>query len=880
MHNNTLTMKIRRKIRSRNYNSNNLQKLELGGNSCPAGYTRNEYDECVPIGSTPFDSEIQGNPNYDNAVPSDYTPEIPQVNSSKKMNQPTGNPINIAKIEEDANMMELESEGNEAINFANQIDKQTQMDDKIESEETNRFFRSAQPTVPRENTFGNPIENPEGVSYFNSYAGVDLPTAANIFGQSLGPEGDTGTAIASGAKLLLGLGRNITSGLGTAKRNAEALKDFNKNRRLSMLGESQVLAEDGGVIKSDLENLFGDIEIPMDMESEVDVEVLTGSKVKGTNNGDENVEVEEGEHIQAPGGTPKRVEGKKHSEGGEKMNLENNTEVLSDNLKLNKAQVEAISEDYGFKISTKDTYAKALDKYNKNIGLTDLIEEEESIIKEIKAQKEKAAENSTDEPTLNINLEFLSSKLNDINTQKKELESQSSAVFQQLFQMQEDSKPKEDKEPIQTEFNIGGKVYTSDQIVQIGKEYGLEGERALEIIRKMETGGTTGPGKGTFVRKKIAEAKVASGEWEKIGENQYVQKGSSEGNKVVYTAANDEKVLKSYKQVWDEGLVNKELYPTYDKFVEAAEAYWEENQRPGDLGTSESFPDRFYYSEDLNKVDTETKGLVGTEPSVDVDLNTFGRKYTPSEDGSGTQKSGREDNNTGTEEGNGKEKSKNKGPKFNALLLPENMTLPPTGIQMPLRSNRRYSRLNRTALSAEERLAELNRGVAAAEELIQKLPSGQKEAAITQLHANRQIQADKINSEKEQREDSINLNIDMFNARQQDRQEDADVMDALDYERRAFGALANTESDYRRFFNTVQDRNIRNFNTINSLNLLNQSSENFQFGNNGVEFTGGANLTTEDLVNRARYQRAVAMSNSNSTPKKRNGGRIKRKIKY
>ena len=164
---------------------------------------------------------------------------------------------------------------------------------------------------------------------------------------------------------------------------------------------------------------------------------------------------------------------------------------------------------------------------------------------------------------------------------------------------------------------------------------------------------------------------------------------------------------------------------------------------------------------------------------------------------------------------------------------------------------------------------------------IQNLPSGQKEASIMQLQANKQAQMDKIVASTGQEENATNLGIDKFNVRQGDRQEDADAIDALDFERRAFGALANTEDDFRRFFNTVQERNIQNFNTINSINLLNQSSENYAYGNEGVEFTGGDDsLNAKNAVNKSRYSRAVGISNSTKKTTARRGGRVVRKKKH
>ena len=111
------------------------------------------------------------------------------------------------------------------------------------------------------------------------------------------------------------------------------------------------------------------------------------------------------------------------------------------------------------------------------------------IKEEIKKQKERMAEEGADEATSNINLEFLSSKLKDIGDEKIGLEDLSKTTFNELFKLQEDSKPSSEKDMDQKEFNIGGKVYTQDQIIGIANKFGVDKDRALGIVKKMEGGG-------------------------------------------------------------------------------------------------------------------------------------------------------------------------------------------------------------------------------------------------------------------------------------------------------------------------------------------------------------------------------------------------------
>jgi hypothetical protein len=86
------------------------------------------------------------------------------------------------------------------------------------------------------------------IQFFNPYGGVDLNSAASIFGQSL-QSGDTLSGVASGLKLATGLGRNFMGGFAAGKAREEAIADYEKNRRNAMTGAKNptAMGQDGGV---------------------------------------------------------------------------------------------------------------------------------------------------------------------------------------------------------------------------------------------------------------------------------------------------------------------------------------------------------------------------------------------------------------------------------------------------------------------------------------------------------------------------------------------------------------------------------------------------------------------------------------------------------
>lgn len=874
-------MKIRRKFRTRKYATG-------GTTGCPPGMQPDEMGNCKPI---PVDASLEGLP-MDGSIPG-MTPGTFGTDDGLGPNEIMLSDEELG-IEPRGKVESVIDPGLKSAGVNTKIDG-LDMKDWAKQELADSSAAAMEEMKQKEEMKADlkPIENQEESRLFNPYAGVDVPTATYLAGKNWAPGGNKTTAVAATGKALLGTARNFFSGMGAGNREQQQMKEYNEELARAKRSNFTAIGRDGGIVKQDIDDILNGIDLPM-MEDggEVDIDLLTGSYAKGTNMGDENVELEDGEYLQEPEGTPKKVEGKTHEESdengtGEKMNLPGGTEVISNALKPNKTQRKEISAEYGIKVRAKDTYANTLEKYHKKIGLADLIEEEEEIIKEIKNQKEKMAEKGADEATSNINLEFLSSKLKDIGDEKVGLEQMAKEAFNNIFKMQEDSKPKEDTMN-QDEFEVGGKVYSKDQIISVANKYGLSEDKALGIVKKMQEGGDTDPEKGKLVTEEEAKKKVERGEWESLGRGRYIKRGEP-GTEFVTTEGRGR--LDSYRKVWEEeGRVDKDMYPTYDDFVNAAEEYWASREKTT-KGSTPGTPDERFYTE-LKGVNAMKKGIVEMGipefelPNIE-DLKNY-VPYDQREKEDGTKPA------TPIDEKEAKEDKVKRGPSGEVILLPENMPLPPQGLQMPARFTRRYGRVDLQAVSPDQRLAEVDRAFDAASEQIQNLPSGQKEAALLKLTANTQNKKDEIINAYNVQQNQLNQSEEAFNIRQGDREEDARVVDASRFQDQASAAMANTEDDFRRFFNTVQERNIQNFNTINSLNLLNQASDNFDFGNRGVDFTGGTG-SFEELLKSAQFDqavrtsqnaqmtektkeaKAVAEAKAKAKAKKKRGGRIKRK---
>lgn len=301
---------------------------------------------------------------------------------------------------------------------------------------------------------------------YNPYGDINLENSIYNFGRSL-KDKDTAGAVGYGALSLLKLGRIGLSGFATENRN-QYIEDWQrKQQRENMSGDFMMYADGGEVEKRLMPENY-----------------LTENSANGT----PNAEVEDGEYIQNPDGSTQRVVGNTHEEGGVRVNLENNTRIISDNLVVGE-KAQELSQKYGIKVSSSDTFAEVVDKINKRSGLEYLLSEKEEIIKKLRKQEEAAATEkaSASGNTSKLNLNFLSRKLAQIDKDKAVLEQQQAEAVNHLFKLQEASKPTNQQ--------------TDDiDYAALASKYGVDEETAKRIVGQYRNGGLKKfePG-GTFV---------------------------------------------------------------------------------------------------------------------------------------------------------------------------------------------------------------------------------------------------------------------------------------------------------------------------------------------------------------------------------------------
>lgn len=263
-----------------------------------------------------------------------------------------------------------------------------------------------------------------------------------------------------------------------------------------------------------------------------------------------NSEIEGGEYVKNTEGV-KQAEGKKHSKGGIKVLLEQGDRILTDYSKIGTELSKILRRELDLKVSPRSTYSDVLDKYNKSIGLTTKIEEEEKVVKKILDQED----TRIDGVTRQLNLQALSGRLERIKQEKAPLMRKQDQIFEILFKAQEDRKDSEGltKEESKEEFQEGGtkrKLYE-----QIFPDYYVPNNK---LSRQATLGGAT---YGNTLKNQKDQALEFMSQNHSGAYNKNLKEEINHANVLGYQKQLDEELLGRQEDI-------KRLYPDqYDDYV-------------------------------------------------------------------------------------------------------------------------------------------------------------------------------------------------------------------------------------------------------------------------------------------------------------------------
>lgn len=312
-----------------------------------------------------------------------------------------------------------------------------------------------------------------GIGRMRSEGYGDLSTGAKT--------ANTITTIASGISGIMGLARNVVSGIASEKGTRTNIM-LAQEREARQRRQSQMQYKDGGGVylgpnnRVDSGSLTGEYlyPLPKSMEDQA------------------NVEVERGEYVTQPGEAPMEAMGQKHADGGTPVSLEQGTKVITDDTTIDPDFAKYIRDTYGIKATPKDTYATLMDRYKIKIGLKSAYDDQKKALDKLKKN-----DKIDDENTRRLNASVLSKAINDSNETVNGLEGRFTDFANVIYKEQEDRKMKKDED---TYFAKGGEI---DNIISRSmKEYGLTEDDVAEakkellkkvagIRQKMEKGGSS-----------------------------------------------------------------------------------------------------------------------------------------------------------------------------------------------------------------------------------------------------------------------------------------------------------------------------------------------------------------------------------------------------
>lgn len=627
---------------------------------------------------------------------------------------------------------------------------------KIDTPDVSQLIKSNEENIVQQNNNNDDIYNIP-----NPYAGVDIPSAAHFLGRSIKNKSALGIAAGS-LKIATGLGRNIVSGLGYQNRYNQVMKDYYQDQKNNKNPE-QYFAYGG----------------------KMDEELATGEYMHGIMNPDTedyNAEIEKGEYFQTNQGDIAEVVGDKHSDGGEKILMEPEDRVLSDKLKLGAKTAKMLSEKYDLNLKAKHTYSDVLDKYRKKSKLDKLIEEESDILKKIGEQKD-----VKDTTTKNFNLDVLAKKKQEIAEKKHPIEEQRKAMFDELFEIQEESKPQDKNSAKKDEFEYGG------DFESLAKEYNIPIDRAKELVQKFNNGGK----KKGAAKKEIrpGQSKTDAGFFGNVTPEEYqefVKRNSSWFDFNEFDPSNPDDVKKLQENYNNLTLGNK---VTVDgKFGEQTASLF--------LGPDlQSAPINTAMPEITAEPINLAKPASTTVPSSDEDFVIKDEEEI---------------------------KKRNAG-LAGMYLFPDESPLPPSGLQGTIKPERRFDRVRSTEIDVEPYLQDIKDREEATVQSLEGLSPNVRAAVLANMRANNQSQESNIRNQIDTQNLQSKERAIYANAQIQAREENASEADRLAYEQRQYRAQALTDLDLNNYYNQLQAINKQRFMDIHNLNLINATNEDVYF---------------------------------------------------
>lgn len=597
-------------------------------------------------------------------------------------------------------------------------------------------------------------------------------------------------------------------------------------------------------------------------------------------------EVERNEFIQRPDGEITQVLGKTHADGGVELTeeqLPENSKILSDHLKVGKETAKNF-KDLG--ISTKDTYAKALDKWTTKSGLKKIVEEQEELIKKLETQSKLLVERPSSADTIKLNTTLLQEEIAELEKEKEPLDKEKAAMFEQLFSAQEASKPQEKQESIMQ----NGGTFNNDIIVKYAKKHGISSERANELVNEYKCGGKVeyqdgGERLDDFYKQSQRLGYTGK---KQIGDIQQWMAKNRPDEVVSYFTQSGQPLTAKHVDIIKANY--KDAFAQTGISPNKPSANYTSEEKLALQGALGNRANKDFYLKGFtdNKWDWRAP-VVGLAPLTSVGMVNAPQMQAPTAINPFLQ-SAQPIVQQPTEVATQKEdKFSNldnaQRARTGLMALPNQYAQTPDALQGALKLEYRPNLMENQNITADPLVAEIRRSEQNAIQSIQNLPDEQRTAAIAQIQANTQEQLSKVMSQVQAQNLQSNAATANQNVNTLNQAQDINNRYLSDYENKIYKAQAITDADRRNYFLHNQKVNLENFNAVNKANLYNQLADNYQLTDRGLELYNSPQLSYDGIsadqykqnLEKAYAKMKADEKKANKKAIAKNGGRFKKR---
>ena len=677
----------------------------------------------------------------------------------------------------------------------------------------------------------------------------------------------------AGLDAIIGGARDLYGGYATQKRSQESKLNLQKKQRQAL--ENQKMMARGGRV-SDIMKMFEEEQEQeqQDYRSTLPTsKLMTGEYIQQNpgEKGEYNAEVETKEFLQHPDGMVQRVVGRTHKEGGERLNLEEGTMVISDKVKVGKDHAKLLSDQLGIKVNSSDTYAKVIAKFSKEIGIDDLNAEQEKYFNILET---KTNSKTTNDITTELNNEFLSGKINDLENKKNEISTIREAAVAMIYDLQERNK---EEDPNFGEFALGGELERFDDG---GKKSSKPVYSFDEYLKYIEAGKNNPQYKFKDVMSQASRLKLMAGLYDVDLTDDEIDTQEKQDN-VARLLQNDVRnkysgIAKHYssnvaptqnglQSTLDSGLLNekdlselgvrvrngKVLMGSFDvssvqnrqKLTQLTQTKGKDNPEAYDKFVGSNFNDgKWYYRfPELNTVGFED------EATRDAKMKEKGYELVSSDNGENIYFSNTEGQyfrtvvnpketetpNPGTPtQGTPEMQVPSKTP-YRAPIIPSQRPVTPSAASPVPLYQTRLDRIDPARVGFDEQASEINRQASASLSALDGLTDQQRASVISNMTANTQNAiGDVVNQVANQNTANL-VGVQQFNIQHSNAEEQARIQNAMTSDTLWGRTEANMEADKRDYLETLQRNRISKFKYLTQDRQMHDMIENFRVGRDG-----------------------------------------------